>query len=173
MKRREFIKSGVAGGLGLMVGGGSILKGQTGATCSVAPYPALAKYVDALPIPTPLPHSTSYHITMEQVMAQLHRDLKPAPVWAYNGNFVGTLIEAFSGTPITVRWDNQLPSTHLFQQAIDPTIHGATADIPSVKTIVHLHGMKVLPQYDGYPEAWFTNASINANPPLSRLRLPQ
>jgi spore coat protein A len=105
---------------------------------------------------------------MNQVMAKLHRDLPLTPVWAYNGNFIGTVIEAFSGTPITVRWDNQLPSTHLFPQANDPTIHGSTPDIPAVKTVVHLHGMKVAPDFDGYPEAWFTNAQVNAKPPYYR-----
>jgi spore coat protein A len=161
MNRRDFIKTGVVGGTGLLAGGGSVIRGQ-------AALPTLTPFVDALPVPTALPHSTSYHITMNQVMAKLHRDLPLTPVWAYNGNFIGVLIEAFRGTPITVRWDNQLPSTHLFPQAVDQTIHGSTPDIPAVKTVVHLHGAKVLPDFDGYPEAWFTSASVNARPPNYR-----
>ena len=133
-----------------------------------ATAPMLHPFVDPLPVPTHLPHSNSYHITMNQVKAKLHRDLPPTPVWAYNGNFLGTVIEAFRGVPITVRWDNQLPSLHLFPEAIDYTIHGSTPDIPQVKTVVHLHGAKVLPQYDGFPESWFTNAAINVNPPNYR-----
>ncbi len=31
-----------------------------------------------------------------------------------------------------------------------------TPDQPSVRTVVHLHGGRVRPEYDGYPEAWFT-----------------
>jgi spore coat protein A len=157
------MKTSVAGGAGLLAAGGTLLRGQAPPT-----PPLLTPFVDALPIPTALAHSTSYHITMNQVMAKLHRDLPLTPVWAYNGNFLGVVIEAFRGTPITVRWDNQLPSTHLFPQAIDQTLHGSSLDIPAVKTVVHMHGMKVLPQFDGYPESWFTNAQINAKPPYYR-----
>jgi spore coat protein A len=148
------------GGVGLLAAGSRLLNAQSS--------PVLAKFVDPLPIPTHLPHSDFYHITMNQVMAKLHRDLPPTPVWAYSGNFIGVLIEAFRGHPTTVRWDNQLPSTHLIPEAIDLTIHGSTPDIPQVKTVVHLHGMKVLPQFDGYPESWFTNSHINVNPPNYR-----
>jgi spore coat protein A, manganese oxidase len=105
---------------------------------------------------------------MNQVMAKLHRDLPLTPVWAYNGNFLGTIIEAFRGQPVTVRWDNQLPSAHLFPEAIDVTLHGSDASVPPVKTVVHLHGAKVLPQFDGFPESWFTNAATNVNPPNFR-----
>jgi len=160
MNRRDFVKTGVASGVSLLAGGSRILKAQT--------TPALQPFVDPLPVPAHLPHSNSYHITMNQVTARLHRDLPPTPVWAYNGNFLGVVIEAFRGSPITVRWDNQLPSRHLFPEAMDITIHGSTPEIPQVKTVVHLHGAKVLPQFDGYPEAWFTNAATNVNPPNFR-----
>jgi spore coat protein A len=105
---------------------------------------------------------------MNQVTTKLHRDLPLTTVWAYNGNHFTTMIEAFRGTPVTVRWDNQLPSRHLFPEAIDTTIHGSTADLPQTKTVVHLHGAKVLPQFDGFPESWFTNAATNVNPPNYR-----
>jgi spore coat protein A len=154
------MKTSLAGGVGLLAGGSRLVNAQ--------PLPTLAKFVDPLPVPTHLPHSDFYHITMNQVTAKLHRDLPPTPVWAYNGNFLGVLIEAFRGNPITVRWDNQLPDTHLFPEAVDITIHGSTPDIPQVKTVVHLHGMKVLPQFDGFPESWFTNSHINVNPPNYR-----
>ena len=159
MNRRQFMQTGL-GGVGLLAAGPRILNSQS--------LPVLAKFVDPLPVPTHLPHSDFYHVTMNQVMAKLHRDLPPTPVWAYNGKFLGVVIEAFRGNPITVRWDNQLPSTHLFPEAIDLTIHGSTPDIPQVKTVVHLHGAKVLPQFDGFPESWFTNSHINVNPPNFR-----
>ncbi len=160
MNRRDFLRTSVAGGVGLIAGGNGILKAQ--------PTPSLQQFVDPLPVPVHLPHANFYHITMNQVTAKLHRDLPPTPVWAYNGNFLGVVIEAFRGNPTTVRWDNQLPSHHLFPEALDVTIHGATPDIPPVKTVVHLHGAKVLPQFDGYPEAWFTNAATNVHPPNYR-----
>jgi spore coat protein A len=160
MNRRQFVRTGVAGSASLLASGSRILNAQPG--------PSLKPFVDPLPVPVHLPHSNMYHITMNQVFAKLHRDLPPTPVWAYNGNFLGTVIEAFRGSPVTVRWDNQLPSKHLFPEALDFTIHGSTPDIPQVKTVVHLHGAKVLPQFDGFPEAWFTNAATGVNPPSFR-----
>ena len=79
---------------------------------------------------------------MNQVTRKLHRDLPLTPVWAYNGDFIGVAFETFRGMPVTVRWDNQLPSRQLLPEAIEPTIHGSTPDIPQVKTVVHLHGAK-------------------------------
>jgi spore coat protein A len=52
-----------------------------------------------------------------------------------------------------IEWCNRLPSQHILP--VDHHIHGAEADKPAVRTITHVHGMKVLPQYDGYPEEWF------------------
>ena len=37
---------------------------------------------------------------------------------------------------------------------MDHTIHGAEADKPAVRTVVHLHGAKTGPESDGYPEDW-------------------
>ncbi len=39
------------------------------------------------------------------------------------------------------------PSTH--------SLHGAEADKPEVRTVVHLHGGRTGPESDGYPEDWF------------------
>src|SRR5262249_49787007 len=38
---------------------------------------------------------------------------------------------------------------------IDHHIHGAEADKPEVRTVIHLHGAKAPPASDGYPENWF------------------
>lgn len=64
-----------------------------------------------------------------------------------------------------VTWKNGLPAMHLFTR--DPTIHGAEPPIPDVRTVVHLHGHKVLPEHDGYPEAWFTNGFAQTGPAYS------
>src|ERR1700687_6482598 len=98
MNRREFVKAGLAGGAGLIAGGSGLLTAQG--------LPTLAKFVDPLRVPVHLPHSNFYHITMNKTSAKLHRDLPTTPVWAYNSNFLGVVIEAFRGMPITVRWDN-------------------------------------------------------------------
>jgi spore coat protein A, manganese oxidase len=66
------------------------------------------------------------------------------------------------GNPIAVKWENNLPGTHFLP--IDPTIHGAEPKFPTVRTVVHLHGMKTMPESDGYPEAWFTNGFRQTGP---------
>jgi hypothetical protein len=44
------------------------------------------------------------------------------------------------------------------------TVAWAEPPIPEVRTVVHLHGHKVLPDSDGYPEAWFTNGFAQTGP---------
>jgi spore coat protein A len=80
--------------------------------------------------------------------------MRPAQVWGYDGIYPGPTFDVRSGTPISVKWLNKLPEKHLLP--IDHTIHGAENSVPDVRTVVHLHGHKVLPESDGYPEAWFT-----------------
>src|SRR5438034_1541710 len=80
--------------------------------------------------------------------------------------YPGPTFEARRGRPIAVRWRNQLPTNHILQVA--PTIHGAEPPIPEVRTVVHVHGLKVLPQSDGYPEAWFTNGFAQTGPTFER-----
>lgn len=53
-----------------------------------------------------------------------------------------------------VKWINDLPFEHLLP--VDRSIEGAEPKHPSVRTVVHLHGGRVLPENDGFPEAWFT-----------------
>jgi spore coat protein A, manganese oxidase len=51
-----------------------------------------------------------------------------------------------------VEWINALPNEHFLP--VDHTIHGAEADKPAVRTVVHVHGAKTRPESDGYPEDW-------------------
>jgi len=74
---------------------------------------------------------------------------------------IGPTFEARRGQPIAVRWINNLPSRHMFP--IDETLHGVNRE-PAVRTVVHLHGHKVLSESDGYPEAWFTNGFAQTGP---------
>jgi spore coat protein A len=89
---------------------------------------------------------------MRQVPVHVHRDLPPTPMWSYGETVPGPTIEARSGQPVHIEWGNELQVKHFFP--IDHTLHGAGADQPEVRTAVHVHGAKVPPQYDGYPEAW-------------------
>jgi spore coat protein A, manganese oxidase len=128
---------------------------------------SLARFVDPLPIPAvvkpagtkPSPADATsqipyYRIVMHEFQNKVHRDVPPTTFWGYDASCPGPTIETHSGQPIFVEWINQLPSRHLF--AIDHTIHGAEADKPDVRTIVHLHGGRTGPESDGYPTDWFT-----------------
>jgi len=90
---------------------------------------------------------------MREFFAKLHRDLPPARIWGYNGMSPGPIFEAQSGKPIMIEWRNDLPHKHLF--AIDHSLHGAEESKPDVRTVVHLHGGRTPPQFDGHPELWF------------------
>jgi len=76
-------------------------------------------------------------------------------MWGYNGIWPGPTLEARRGQPISVRWVNQLPTRHFLP--LDYTIHGEGSDVPRVRTVTHVHGARVLPENDGYPDAWVTS----------------
>ena len=129
---------------------------------------ALARFVDPLPIPAlavptgtkPSPTDVtvqvpSYRIVMRQFQAKVHRDVPPTTFWGYGNACPGPTFEVREKKPILVEWVNELPRQHLF--AIDHTLHGAEADKPEVRTVVHLHGGKTSPESDGYPEDWFVS----------------
>ena len=65
----------------------------------------------------------------------------------------GPTIEVRSGNGVLVEWENQLPERHYLP--IDHGLCGAGADLPEVRTAVHVHGAKAPPESDGYPEHWF------------------
>ncbi len=116
----------------------------------------LAPYVDPLPVPPVLrgkPGET-LDVEMRQFHQKVHRDLPPTTLWGYNGSWPGPTIEAQSDQPLSINWTSKLPTTHLLP--IDHSIHGAGADLPSVRNVAHLHGACTLPDDDGYPDAWFT-----------------
>jgi spore coat protein A len=115
----------------------------------------LARYVDPLPVPDVIrPKQGAVEVTMREFTTKVHRDLPPTRMWGYNGMWPGPTFETRRGQPITVKWTNKLPAKHFLP--IDHTIHGAEESLPEVRTITHVHGLKVLPEHDGYPEAWST-----------------
>jgi spore coat protein A len=99
----------------------------------------------------PVPY---YVIAMSQSSAKIHRDLPVTTMWSYDGISPGPTIEARSGQPLMVEWVNQLPLTHILP--VDHRLCGAGPGVPDVRAIVHLHGAKVTPENDGYPENWYT-----------------
>jgi spore coat protein A, manganese oxidase len=185
--RRRFLKTLA----GAMVGGGAlassgrlarVVTAQGPPSCTQFPLPPpppsppMFPFVDPLPIPPVLdpigtianPHSTGpspyYEVPMMQVEQKLHRDLPPTQVWGYWGMYPGPSFEVVRGQPIAVKWINNLPEQHIFRDAIDRTLHGADNGEPDVRTVVHLHGGKTMPESDGHPEAWFTPGFAQTGP---------
>jgi spore coat protein A, manganese oxidase len=126
----------------------------------------LAQFVDPLPLPeviAPSGHRPSpenpaaqlpyYRVAMRQFESQLHRDMKPTRLWGFASASPGPAFETRSGQGLLVEWVNELPEKHFLP--IDHSIHGAEAEKPEVRAVVHLHGAKAPPKSDGYPEDWY------------------
>jgi spore coat protein A len=178
--RRGFLKIGGAVGLGRAVGGSVVLSAllprashaqmrhhRTPPQDNTAAR-WLTRFVDALPIPDTLTTSAMlngvpfYDVSMKRFEQKLHRDLRATTLWGYNGRYPGPMFDVRRGSPIAVKWENDLPGTHFLP--IDPAIHGAEPPTPKVRTVVHLHGSKTMPESDGYPDAWFTNGFARTGP---------
>jgi spore coat protein A len=177
--RRDFLKMCA----GAVVGGGTLLSSLQVANAQgciplplplLPPSPALEPFVDRLPIPLILRPTGSrrlahhrrkralyYEVPMMQVSQRLHRDLPPTQVWGYWGMYPGPSFETRRGQPIAVKWINNLPTRHLLHNSIDPTLEEGR---PEVRTVVHLHGSRSLPEDDGHPEAWFTPGFAQKGP---------
>jgi spore coat protein A len=160
--RRDFLKLCVASVPALVVANGV---GAEEITTSAGAQPvyrtpsSLDRYIDPLPIPKRLiPQSTRkdnvrYRVRMVEFKHQMHSQLPPTTAWGYEGQYPGPTIEAMSGVPVEVMWENRLPSQHIFQ--VDPHIHGAMPPAPAVRTVPHLHGSRTRSESDGLPEKWF------------------
>jgi spore coat protein A, manganese oxidase len=121
------------------------------------PASPLATHVTPLSIPPiirPQP-GVIVPIRMVPFRHKAHRDLPPATMWGYNGMWPGPTLEARKGQPFSIKWSNELPTKHFLP--IDYTIHGSEENVPEVRTVTHIHGAQVLPDSDGYPDAWVTS----------------
>jgi len=127
----------------------------------------LTRFVDPLPIPAQAPSDGTrpsprnrkvqlpyYRIEMTELAASLHRDIAPTRQWGYGASVPGPTVETRSGQGLLIEWVNKLPPKHFLP--LDHTVHGAEADKPEVRTVAHVHGAKVPPESDGYPESWHT-----------------
>jgi spore coat protein A len=139
-----------------------------GTSCEPDPCPViLTPFVDALPVPvvaTPVNGKSGgavkYHLKIVQFDQQLHRDLPPTKVWGFDDGvaraYPGPTIEARSGEPVEVEWENDLRDANgkLLKQhalAVDECLEGAPTTEPRV--VMHLHGGLVAEDSDGYPES--------------------
>jgi len=163
--RREFLQSS-----GILVASLAARQTNVHRTGIIARPPlnleSIEKFVDPLPIPgivrpqgsRPSPAHPGiavpyYRLAMREAACKVHRDVKPTRVWGYEGMSPGPTFETRAGEGLLVEWSNQLPTAHFLP--LDHTVHGAEADKPAVRVVTHLHGGKVPPQSDGYPEDWF------------------
>jgi spore coat protein A len=125
----------------------------------------LAKYLEPLPLPgagivvaTPT-GANQYSFTQTEIARQLHPQLPPTPLWAYDdgsgltgqtGSF-GMAVVAQSGIPLEVRFTHDLPATYPNWLPVD------TKEPPlgnQVRLMTHLHGGFVAADSDGNP--WVT-----------------
>jgi spore coat protein A len=90
---------------------------------------------------------------MREIQSKLHRDLPASRLWGYEAGSPGPTFETRSGAALLIEWANELPKKHFLP--IDHNLHGAEADKPEVRGVVHVHGAKAPPSSDGYPEDWY------------------
>ena len=142
----------------------------------------LEKFVDPLPIPAiaqaqgkrPSPEDQRmmvpyYRMSLRQTDIKVHRDMKPTSWWACASSVPGATIEARSGEPLFIEWANELPQQHFLP--IDHNLHGAEADKPQVRTVVHVHGAKVPPNMTGTRRTgWYRANRICSTTRTSRTR---
>lgn len=119
-----------------------------GSTCPMTACPVvLQPFVDPLPI---LPVAQSTTLVEKQLTAKVHSALPPTTLWGFDdgtgARSPGPTIEARTGSPIEVTWQNELPATHVL--GVDPCLAADT--VP--RSVIHLHGGHVPQASDGYPE---------------------
>jgi spore coat protein A len=157
ISRRRFVHSGFA------VGAALDLPWAVG-TSHARPVNGgqLAKYVEPVPRPgagivvaTP-GGANAYAFTQREIRRQLHPQLPPTPIWAYDdgsglagqAGSLGMAVVARSGTPLTLSFRNALPATYPDWLPVDTRL---TPLGNQVRLMTHLHGGFVAAASDGSP----------------------
>jgi spore coat protein A len=155
--RRRFLQYGLVAGTAVLLPSAALVPPATAARAG-----KLAKYLEPLPLPgagivvaTPS-GLNEYAFRQTQIARRLHPDLPPTPLWAYDdgsglagqvGSF-GMAVVARSGTPLTVRYTNDLPTTYPDWLPVDTRLTPRTNE---VRLMTHLHGGFVAADSDGNP----------------------
>jgi spore coat protein A len=155
--RRRFLQYGVGVGAGL-----AIPWAVRAPVASAARGGKLRKYLEPLPVPgagivvATQSGPDQYSFTQTPITRQLHPDLPPTPLWAYDdgsklagqaGSF-GMAVVAESGTPLTVNYTHALPETYPDWLPVDTRL---TPLGNEVRLMTHLHGGFVDADSDGNP----------------------
>jgi spore coat protein A len=157
LTRRQFLTAGVTSGAALLFPWQLRLDRMLAAQ----PRP-VRKYLEPLPVPgagivvaTPS-GPNRYAFIQTEITRQLHPDLPPTPVWAYDdgsglagqaGSF-GMALVAQSGTPLAVSYTHHLPDTYPSWIPVDTRL---TPLGNKVRLMTHLHGGFVAADSDGNP----------------------
>lgn len=159
MTRRRLLQCGAGAGAALALPW-ALVPGIAGTANKLTGQ--LRKYLEPLPLPgagivvaTPTgPNQYSFNQT--QIARQLHPQLPPTPLWAYDdgsgltgqaGSF-GMAVVAQSGTPLQMSFTHNLPTTYPDWLPVD------TRETPlgnQVRLMTHLHGGFVAADSDGNP----------------------
>jgi spore coat protein A len=158
MTRKRFLRYGGAGGAALFLPWTL----RPPAASVAATGGKLAKYVQPVPLPgggivvaTPA-GANHYEFTQTAITRQLHPDLPPTPLWAYDdgsglegqaGSF-GMAVVAESGTPLDIDYTHDLPETYPAWLPVDTRLTPLGTD---VRLMTHLHGGFVAAHSDGNP----------------------
>ncbi|WP_235453998.1 multicopper oxidase family protein [Streptomyces olivochromogenes] len=207
IERRKFLGAGAAGAAAMLPQGGPGTRAYA-ATAHHPPAgcedpagtpntPPLERFVDplprppaAIPDPSEYPGADYYEFTMRQGTWQFHRDLGPSPVWGYwaaNPNdphkpigmgYLGPTLNTTRDHPTVVKYRNELPTTHMFQDVILAIRNGNALVFPDppppykpvqpfpenidVWNVVHQHGGYTAPQSDGLPLQAFSPKGFHA-----------
>src|SRR5437899_938427 len=154
LTRRQVLKSGAVAGASLAL--------PWAPTANAVVGGMLTKYREPLPLPgagivvaTPS-GANRYAFTQVEIARQLHPQLPPTPLWAYDdgsglagqaGSF-GMAVVAQSGTPLDVSFRNDLPDTYPDWLPVDTRL---TPHHSEVRLLTHLHGGFVAGDSDGNP----------------------
>src|SRR5438477_970590 len=146
---------------------------------------ALAKYIQPLPLPgagiVVATHTgmnpNHYAFTQREIMKQLHPDLPPTPLFAYDdgsglagqaGSF-GMAIVAHSGTALDVSFTSALPLTYPSWIPVDTQL---TPLGNQLRVMTHLHGGFVAGASDGNPAPGNTPNGFGFGNPTQSVQYP-
>jgi spore coat protein A len=155
--RRRFLQYGAAGGAALFLPWAARTP-----EASAAAGRKLTKYLEPVPLPgagivVASPTGTNeYSLVQREISRQLHPQLPPTPLWAYDdgsglagqaGSF-GMAVVGHSGPALDVSFENRLPSTYPDWSPVDTRL---TPKGNEVRLMTHLHGGFVAGDSDGNP----------------------
>ncbi len=157
LTRKRFLQYGAAGGTALFLPWAA-----RAPVAAAAMGGKLTKYLEPVPLPgngivvaTPS-GANQYAFSQREITRQLHPQLPPTPLWAYDdgsgltgqaGSF-GMALAAESGTPLEVSFTNRLPATYPAWIPVDTRL---TPLRDEVRLMTHLHGGFVAASSDGNP----------------------